>query len=121
MIPIKDDNPTKNRSYVRVIILALCTIVFILQISSKNFDFYNYYFGFKPASLFTDSNIQSFYPLLTLITSIFMHGGWMHYLGNMIYLWIFADNVEDVMGRTHFVFLFDLWCLCNNLTFNFRQ
>ena len=106
MIPIKDDNPTKNRSYVRVIILALCTIVFVLQISSKNFDFYNYYFGFKPASLFTDSNIPSFYPLLTLITSLFMHGGWMHFLGNMLYLWIFADNIEDVMGRTHFIFFY---------------
>tara|TARA_B100000886_G_scaffold333780_2_gene288374 strand:- start:113 stop:595 length:483 start_codon:yes stop_codon:yes gene_type:complete len=35
-----------------------------------------------------------------------MHGGWMHFLGNMLYLWIFADNVEDVMGRTHFIFFY---------------
>ena len=106
MIPIKDDNPTKNKSYARLFILLLCTIIFIIQISSKNFDFYNYYFGFKPASLFLNSNITSFYPSLTLLTSLFMHGGWMHFLGNMLYLWIFADNVEDVMGTKRFFFFY---------------
>ena len=43
MIPLKDDNPTKNKSYIRLIILAICSVVFILQISSKNTDYYNFF------------------------------------------------------------------------------
>ena len=106
MIPLKDDNPTKKRSYIRLSILIICSFVFILQISSKNTDYYNFLFGFKPATLFTETNIPTFFAPLTLITSIFMHGGWMHFIGNMLYLWIFADNVEDVMGKKKFIFFY---------------
>ena len=106
MIPIKDDNPTKNKSYIRLIILIICSLVFLLQISSDNREFYNYYFGFKPASFFSDLNSPTFFPALTIITSIFMHGGWMHFLGNMLYLWIFADNVEDIMGKKKFIIFY---------------
>ncbi len=102
MIPLHDDNPVKNKSYVRLIILSLCTIVFFLQISSNNNNLLIYYFGFKPISLFADTSAPSFSPVLTILTSIFMHGGWMHFIGNMLYLWIFADNVEDKMGKTKF-------------------
>ncbi len=105
MIPLKDDNPTKNKTYIRLIILSICTIIFIIQISSENRDFYTYYFGFKPASFFNDS-YSILYPLLTIFTSIFMHGGWMHFLGNMLYLWIFADNVEDVLGTKKFIIFY---------------
>ena len=105
MIPIKDDNPTKNKSYVRLIILLICSLVFLLQISSENSNYHTYYFGFKPATLFVSKDLETFLPIFTLVTSIFMHGGWMHFLGNMLYLWIFADNVEDVMGSKKF-FLF---------------
>ena len=103
MIPLKDDNPTKNKSYFRLIILIVCSLVFLLQISSDNMDFYTYYFGFKPASFFNTNDFPTFFPILTVITSIFMHGGWMHFLGNMLYLWIFADNVEDILGTKKFI------------------
>jgi membrane associated rhomboid family serine protease len=106
MIPIKDDNPTKNKSYVTLIILIICSLVFLLQISSNDRDFYNYYFGFKPASFFSSINSPTFFPILTIITSIFMHGGWLHFLGNMLYLWIFADNVEDVLGHKKFLLFY---------------
>ena len=106
MIPIKDDNPTKNKSYITLIILIICSLVFLLQISSENRNFYNYYFGFKPASFFSDLNSPTFFPILTIITSIFMHGGWFHFLGNMLYLWIFADNIEDVMGHKKFTLFY---------------
>lgn len=105
MIPLKDDNPTKNKTYVRFIILTICTLVFILQISTENRDFYTYYFGFKPASLFLD-NHPTFFPILTIFTSLFMHGGWMHFFGNMLYLWIFADNVEDIFGKKKFIIFY---------------
>ena len=106
MIPLKDENPTNSKSYIRLIILVICSVIFILQISSDNRDFYNYYFGFKPASFFSNYNLPTFFPVLTVITSIFMHGGWMHFLGNMLYLWIFADNVEDVLGKKRFIYFY---------------
>ena len=102
MIPLKDDNPTKNKTYIRLTILIICTLVFFIQFFSKNGDFYTFYFGFKPSSLFQNNKLQTFFPLLTLITSIFMHGGWIHLIGNMLYLWIFADNIEDILGARHF-------------------
>ncbi len=108
MIPLYDENPVKNKSYIRAIILIICTIVFICQITSSNNEFLIYYFGFKPASLFGDVNFPTLNPILTLFTSMFMHGGWMHFLGNMLYLWIFADNVEDKMGKKKFILFYVL-------------
>ena len=48
-------------------------------------------------------------PVLTIFTSMFMHGGWFHLIGNMVFLWIFGDNVEDAMGKTKFI-IFYLLC-----------
>ena len=106
MIPLKDDNPTKNKSFIRMYILLICTLIFLFQVFSQNFDYYIYYYGFKPSTFFLKSDLPSFIPSLTLIISIFMHGGWMHFLGNMLYLWIFADNVEDIMGSKRFTFFY---------------
>ncbi len=106
MIPLKDENPTRNKSYVRLIILIICAAVFILQLASDNREFFTYYFGFKPASLIGNNDYPTFFAPFTLITSIFMHGGWMHFIGNMLYLWIFADNVEDIMGKKKFIFFY---------------
>tara|TARA_B100000579_G_scaffold429446_2_gene441214 strand:- start:225 stop:911 length:687 start_codon:yes stop_codon:yes gene_type:complete len=106
MIPLHDDNPVKNKSYIRLVILLICTVVFFFQIFSNNNNFLIYYFGFKPISLFDDISAPSFFPILTIFTSIFMHGGWMHFIGNMLYLWIFADNVEDKMGKKKFLIFY---------------
>jgi len=108
MIPLYDDNPTEKKSYIRLAILVICSIVFLFQISSNNNEFLVYYFGFKPASLFDQSDLKTFNPILTIFTSMFMHGGWMHFLGNMLYLWIFADNVEDKMGKKKFILFYIL-------------
>lgn len=106
MIPLKDENPTKNKCYTRYVILVICIIVFLIQISSPNSNFLTYYFGFKPASFSDEFYKPSFYPMLTLLTSLFMHGGWLHLIGNMMYLLIFADNVEDIMGTKKFIFFY---------------
>ncbi len=108
MIPLKDENPTEKKCYTRYIILFICVIVFFFQISSSQSNLITYYFGFKPASLFNSFENPSFPPLLTLITSIFMHGGWMHLIGNMMYLVIFADNIEDVFGTKKFIVFYFL-------------
>lgn len=107
MIPLKDDNPTQRTSIIRWIIIFLCSLVFLIQIISHNNNDLIFYFGFKPASLFNKSyESKSFIPLLTILTSMFMHGGWLHFIGNMLYLWIFADNVEDKFGKKKFIFFY---------------
>ena len=106
MIPLKDENPTKKKCYTRFIILFICVVVFFFQISSHETNLITYYFGFKPASFFNNFDKPTFSPALTLLTSIFMHGGWMHLIGNMMYLIIFADNVEDVFGTKKFVLFY---------------
>tara|TARA_A100001037_G_scaffold302504_1_gene334287 strand:- start:713 stop:1405 length:693 start_codon:yes stop_codon:yes gene_type:complete len=106
MIPLKDENPTKKKCYTRFIILFICVVVFFFQISSHETNLITYYFGFKPASFFNNFDKPTFSPALTLLTSIFMHGGWMHLIGNMMYLIIFADNVEDVFGTKKFILFY---------------
>ena len=106
MIPLKDENPTKNRCYLRYVILFICLVVFFFQISSSQSNLMTYYFGFKPASLFNNFDKPTFFPVLTLFTSLFMHGGWMHLIGNMMYLVIFADNIEDVFGKKKFILFY---------------
>ena len=106
MIPLKDENPTKKKCYTRFIILFICVVVFFFQISSHETNLITYYFGFKPASFFNNFDKPTFFPTLTLLTSIFMHGSWMHLIGNMMYLIIFADNVEDVLGTKKFILFY---------------
>jgi len=106
MIPLKDENPTKNRCYLRFVILFICLVVFFIQISSSQSNLITYYFGFKPASFFNNFDKPTFFPILTLFTSLFMHGGWMHLIGNMMYLVIFADNIEDVFGKKKFILFY---------------
>ena len=113
MIPLKDDNPTQNKSIVRLVILLVCLIVFLLQISSANKNELLFYYGFKPASILnSDFANYTFSPMLTIFTSMFMHGGWLHFLSNMLYLWIFADNVEDVLGKKKFIFFYIMSGIC---------
>ena len=106
MIPLKDENPTKKKCYTRFVILIICAVVFVFQISSHETNLITYYFGFKPASFFNNFDKPTFFPTLTLLTSIFMHGSWMHLIGNMMYLIIFADNVEDVFGTKKFILFY---------------
>ena len=105
MITIKDDNTTRKKPIIRLLILCICTTVFLIQTTSSLNNEYIFFFGFKPASLFNpDFNMPTFYPILTIFTSMVMHGGWLHFLGNMLYLWIFADNIADRIGHKRFIF-----------------
>jgi membrane associated rhomboid family serine protease len=109
LIPLKDDNPTYSKPVITYSILGICVLVFILQISSASYQsgklFYSY--GLIPAVLTghkqLPAEIAMIAPELTLITSMFMHGGFMHLIGNMLYLWIFADNIEDELGPVKFI------------------
>ena len=112
MIPLKDDNPTYSTPIITYFIIGICVIVFFLEISSPNYKsgaiFYSW--GVIPASLIHNlqlpDEVYRVPPTITLFTSMFMHGGFMHLIGNMLYMWIFADNIEDNLGPTKFLIFY---------------
>lgn len=115
MIPISDENPTRLRPFVTWGIIFACVVTFLWQLSFSERDGEALFssLGFVPRNLFDHAVTQTLYgipwPLLTLITSMFLHGGFLHLGGNMLYLWIFGNNVEDAMGHVRFL-LFYLTC-----------
>lgn len=114
MLPLKDDNPADLPPIVTVAVIVICALVFFWQLSlGQERQAAVYAFGVVPAVLF---NLASLPPALdaipseaTVFTSMFMHGSWMHIIGNMLYLWIFGNNVEDAMGHVRYV-VFYLLC-----------
>ncbi len=114
MIPLHDDNPTTLRSVVTVALMVLCTLVFLWELSlgPVGLERAVYAFGAIPAVLFDNARLSPSLalipPEMTLLTSMFMHGGWMHLIGNMLYLWIFGNNVEDAMGHGRFAVFYIL-------------
>jgi membrane associated rhomboid family serine protease len=115
MIPLKDDNPSRSTPFVTYGIIALCVLVFLWELSlgPAGAQRVVYALGVIPAVLLQGlelpPEIQMVGPWTSVFTSMFLHGGWMHLLSNMLYLYIFGDNVEDSMGHVRFV-LFYLAC-----------
>jgi membrane associated rhomboid family serine protease len=114
-LPLSDDNPTRHLPLVTWTIIAACIAVFLWQTSlgPRAGQAIVYSLGVIPAVLFGSAQLPSELRLVpapvSIVTSMFLHGGWMHLLGNMLYLWIFGNNVEDSMGRGRFV-IFYLLC-----------
>lgn len=114
MFPLSDDNPREGPAIVAWSLIAVCVLVFLWQFSlGRSGEIAIYGFGMIPARLFGEAElapaIPSVSPSLTVVTSMFMHGGFLHLGGNMLFLWIFGDNVEDSMGHFRFL-LFYLAC-----------
>jgi len=114
MIPLRDDNPTTLKPVITVGLIALCTLVFFWQLSlGAHAEAVIQALGVMPAALFGKQalapELMQVPAALTVVTSMFLHGGWMHLIGNMLYLWIFGNNVEDAMGHGRFV-VFYLVC-----------
>lgn len=109
MIPIRDDNPIQSTPVVTYALMATCTLVFLWQISLGRAGYHGamYAFGLIPAVVSGHAVLPPELDVvpgyLTVVTSMFMHGGFMHLAGNLLFLWIFADNIEDAMGRFRFV------------------
>ena len=102
--PISDDNDTGSRPIVCYVLIAICCFIFLWQstlpANLNQTAIYN--FGVTPASLLGGQQ-GYIHPYLTIFSSMFMHGGWMHLIGNMVFLWIFGDNIEDSMGHKKFL------------------
>lgn len=115
MIPLHDDNPTRTTPIVTIGIIALCTVAFLWQIghSEQARQYIAYSLGFVPAVALGGRQLPPELHVLpaglTAFTAMFLHGGWLHLIGNMLYLWIFGDNVEEAMGHRRFL-IFYLLC-----------
>ena len=115
MIPLHDDTPTENTPVVTVAVIITCTLVFLYEVALPPDvgELFVYRYGAIPAAIFGRGRLPpeaaAIPSHLTILTSMFLHGGWMHLIGNMLYLWIFGNNVEDVMGHGRFI-VFYLTC-----------
>ncbi len=109
MFPIADDNPRIDTPYVTWTIIGICVLVFFWQLSlgATGGEIAVYQFGMIPARLFggaeLDPELVAVPAWTTVFTSMFMHGGWLHLGFNMLFLWIFGDNVEDSMGHARYL------------------
>ncbi len=101
MIPLRDSQPSRTTPAVTIALIAANVLAFLFEISLDPFS-RNHLIGLYGA---TPDHLQ----VHTLITSMFLHGGWMHLIGNMWFLWIYGDNVEDVFGHGKYL-LFYLLC-----------
>lgn len=112
MIPLHDDNPTEITPVFTIAIIAACVLVFLYQFSlpPQGGEMFVYQYGAIPAIVFGHAELPTELIAVSgygsLLTSMFLHGGWMHLIGNMLYLWIFGNNIEDVMGHVKFVIFY---------------
>jgi membrane associated rhomboid family serine protease len=95
MFPLRDDRPTSTAPIVTTLLIVACALVFFFELSLDEYS-RNYLitvYGVVPARLRP----------VTLLTSMFLHGGWSHIIGNMLFLWAFGKSLEDAMGHTKFL------------------
>ena len=101
MFPIGDDNSQRRTlPVVTYVLVALNVLMFLIELSSG--DRFIMKWAFIPANFAADPADN----IITIFTAMFMHGGWLHLLGNMLFLWIFGDNVEDRFGHLKFLFFY---------------
>ena len=110
MIPLRDENPSRSVPVVSRLLIVVNTIAFVYQLmQGADLRAFMVEWGMVPARLtlalhYGEESLAG--PGLTLLTSMFLHGGWLHLVGNMWYLWIFGDNVEDRLGRGRFILFY---------------
>ncbi len=114
MVPLRDDNPTSSKPRVTIALIIINIFVFLFQINlgPKQLEIFWNVFAIVPIQLTASFRGLLEFPLLewmTLITSQFLHGGFLHIGGNMLYLWIFGNNIEDQLGHVRFL-IFYLGC-----------
>jgi membrane associated rhomboid family serine protease len=101
MIPLRDSIPSQSKPVVTMLIIAINVMVFLHQLTLDPYSLNEHFlaWGMVPAH----------FSVVSLFTGIFIHGGWMHLIGNMWFLWIYGDNIEDILGPAKYV-LFYLSC-----------
>jgi len=110
MIPLRDDIPSQKKPIITTLLISVNILVFFYQFSlGEGFEQFVFKYGAIPYQITHGEGITPYstFPFpLTLFTAMFLHGGFLHILGNMLYLWIFGDNVEDRLGHFKFLVLY---------------
>ncbi len=110
MIPLRDINPTERFAVITfsLILLNVAVFIFELTLGNRASELFMESFALVPARLFASPRpAGAVIPVeATLVTSMFLHGGFLHIGGNMLYLWIFGNNIEDATGRVRFIFFY---------------
>lgn len=101
MIPLRDRLPTRTTPVVNYLILATNVLAFLWQGASETagYTYLTSDWGFVPARFLADPPAQ----VVTVFTAMFLHSGWLHIAGNMLFLWVFGDNVEDAIGHRRYL------------------
>lgn len=122
LLPIKDYNPTKRTAYITIILICINTAVFLFQavLSDKPLVYHVATSAMVPYEVAHFKNVdvplgrdrfgrlvyRDINPFFSILTSIFMHGSFFHLIGNMLFLWIFGNNIEDYLGKMRFIFFY---------------
>lgn len=95
MFPLRDDRPTYTAPVVTTLLIVACALVFFYELSLDEYsrDYFITRYGLVPAHMRP----------IALVTSMFLHGGWMHIIGNMLFLWAFGKSMEDSLGHSKFL------------------
>lgn len=122
LLPIKDYNPTKRTAYITIVFICINTALFLYQayLSGKPLEYHVATSAMVPYEVAHLKNLdvplgrdrfgrlvyRDINPFFSILTSIFMHGSFLHLAGNMLFLWIFGNNIEDYLGRMRFIFFY---------------
>ena len=108
-VPLYDDNPTRRPPVVTCLLIGLCIGAFLWELGQNQHQIL-FGLGMIAAVLFGSAHLAPYLrmvpPLATVLTSMFLHGGWFPLAGNMLFLWIFGNNVEDALGHARYLFLY---------------
>jgi len=117
VLPLKDNVPTRSTPVVTIGLIAANALVWIWELGGRGVDYHVLKDGYYPCTVQGPCHVPASIPVHPLpwyegaFSSMFMHASWEHILGNMLFLWIFGNNVEDAFGRVRFL----VWYLCAGL------
>jgi membrane associated rhomboid family serine protease len=98
MIPLRDSQPHYGRPVVTTALVGFNVLVFLFQLTLDEMTRNDFVFAF--------GLVPERFHVLNLFTSMFLHGGWLHLIGNMMFLWVLGDNIEDILGHTQFLLFY---------------
>jgi membrane associated rhomboid family serine protease len=101
MFPLRDTQPSNSKPVVTVLLIVINVLVFLFEFSLEPYS--------RNEFISAYGMVPDHFNFFSLLTSMFLHGGWMHVLGNMWFLWIFGDNIEDILGSGKYL-IFYLLC-----------
>lgn len=115
MVPLHDDNPTRITPYVTYGLIGINIFVFFYEMSLTPQELQQFFYSYavvpkEITASFPSGSLEQILPqFMTLITSQFLHGGFLHIAGNMLFLWVFGNNIEEQLGRIKYI-IFYLGC-----------